>query len=60
MTGWRTRPDGLVGDGKPFTVEVGFLLIRINMICSILSQGVELPVVIIHCMVPLLKVLKLL
>jgi hypothetical protein len=47
-------------DGEPFTVEVGFLLIRINMICAILSQGVELPGVVIHCMVPLLKVLKLL
>jgi hypothetical protein len=47
-------------DGEPFTVEVGFLLIRINMICAILSHGVELPGVVIHYMVPLLKVLKLL
>jgi hypothetical protein len=47
-------------DGEPFTVEVGFLLIHINMICAILSQSVELPGLVIHCMVPLLKVLKLL
>jgi hypothetical protein len=47
-------------DGEPFTVEVHFLLIRIHMICAILSQGVEQTGVVIHCMVPLLKVLKLL
>jgi hypothetical protein len=46
--------------GEPFMVEVRFLLICIHMICAILSQGVELPGVVIHCMVPLLKVLKLL
>jgi hypothetical protein len=46
-------------DGEPFTIEVGFLLIRINMICAILSQGVELASVVIHCMVPLLNVTPL-
>jgi hypothetical protein len=43
-------------DGKPFMVEVGFLLICINMICAILSQGVELPGVVKYRMVPLLEI----
>jgi hypothetical protein len=47
-------------DVEPFTVKIGFLLIRINMIRAILSQGVEQSGVVIHYMVPLLKVMKLL
>jgi hypothetical protein len=47
-------------DGQPCTVEVGFLLIHIDMIQTILSQGVELPGVVEHTVVPLLKVQELL
>jgi hypothetical protein len=47
-------------DGEPCTVHVGLLFICVHVVCAILSQGVELPGVVIHCMVPLLKVLKLL
>jgi hypothetical protein len=47
-------------DGEPCMLQVGLLFICVNVVCVILSQGVELPGVVIHCMVPLLKVLKLL
>jgi hypothetical protein len=47
-------------DGESYTVQVGLLFIHVDVVCDILSQGVELPGVVIHCMVPLLKVLKLL
>jgi hypothetical protein len=47
-------------DGEPCTVQVGLLFIRVNMVCAILSQGVELPRVVEYTVVPLLKVLELL
>jgi hypothetical protein len=47
-------------DGEPCMLQVGLLFICVNVVCVILSQGVELLGVVIHCMVPLLKVLKLL
>jgi hypothetical protein len=43
-------------DGEPCAVQVGLLLIRVNMVCAILSQGVELPCVVEYTAVPLLKV----
>jgi hypothetical protein len=43
-------------DGEPRTVQVGLLFIRVNVVCGILSQGVELPCVVGYTMVPLLKV----
>jgi hypothetical protein len=42
-------------DGEPCTVQVG-LLIRVDVVCAILSQGVELACVVEYTMVPLLKV----
>jgi hypothetical protein len=47
-------------DGKPFKEEVGFLLIHINMVGPKLGKGVELSSVVENCMVPLLKIQKLL
>jgi hypothetical protein len=46
----------LQGDGEPCTVQVGLHLIRVDMVCAILSQGVELPCVVEYIVVPLLKV----
>jgi hypothetical protein len=43
-------------DGEPCTVHVGLLFIRVNVICAILSQGVELSRVVKYTVVPLLKV----
>jgi hypothetical protein len=43
-------------DGEPYTVQVGLLFIHINVVCAILSQGVELPRVVEYTAVPLLKV----
>jgi hypothetical protein len=43
-------------DGEPCTVQVGILFIRVNVVCVILSQGVELPHVVEYTVVPLLKV----
>jgi hypothetical protein len=43
-------------DGEPYTVHVGLLFIRVDVVCAILSQGVELPRVVEYTMVPLLKV----
>jgi hypothetical protein len=47
-------------DGKPFTKEVDFFLIRINMIWAILSQVVEMPGVVEYGMIPLLEIQKFL
>jgi hypothetical protein len=47
-------------DGEPCTVQVGLLFICINMVCAILSQGVELHRVVEYTVVPLLKVQELL
>jgi hypothetical protein len=43
-------------DGEPCTVQVGLLFIRVNVVCAILSQGVELSRVFEYTVVPLLKV----
>jgi hypothetical protein len=43
-------------DGEPCTVQAGLLFIRVNVVCAILSQGVELPRVVEYTVVPLLKV----
>jgi hypothetical protein len=47
-------------DGESYTVQVGLLFIRVNVVCAILSQGVELPRVVEYTMIPLLKVQELL
>jgi hypothetical protein len=47
-------------DGEPCTVQVGLLFIRVNVVCAILSQGVELPRVVEYTVVPLFKVQELL
>jgi hypothetical protein len=47
-------------DGEPCTVQVGLLFICVDVVCAILSQGVELPRVVKYIVVPLLKVQKLL
>jgi hypothetical protein len=46
-------------DGEPCMVHVGLLFIRVDAVCAILSQGVELPHVVEYTMVPLLKVQEL-
>jgi hypothetical protein len=43
-------------DGEPCMVQVGLLFIRVNVVCAILSQSVELPHVVEYTVVPLLKV----
>jgi hypothetical protein len=43
-------------DGEPCVVHVGLLLIRVDVVCAILSQGVELPCVVEYTAVPMLKV----
>jgi hypothetical protein len=43
-------------DGEPFVVQVGLLLIRVDVVGVILSQGVELSYVVEYTAVPLLKV----
>jgi hypothetical protein len=43
-------------DREPCAVQVGLLLIRVDVVCAILSQGVELPCVVEYTAVPLLKV----
>jgi hypothetical protein len=43
-------------DGEPCTVQVGLLFIHVNVVCAILSQGVELPRVVEYTVVLLLKV----
>jgi hypothetical protein len=47
-------------DGEPYTVHVGLLFICVDMVCAILSQGIELPRVVEYTMVPLLMVQELL
>jgi hypothetical protein len=47
-------------DGEPCTIHVGLLFIRVNVVCAILSQGVELPHVVEYTVIPLLKVQGLL
>jgi hypothetical protein len=46
----------LQADGEPCMVQVGLLLIRVDVVGAILSQGVELPCVVEYTAVPLLKV----
>jgi hypothetical protein len=43
-------------DGEPCTVQVGLLFICVNVVCAILSQGVELSRVFEYTVVRLLKV----
>jgi hypothetical protein len=47
-------------DGEPCTVQVGLLFIPVDVVCAILSQGVELPHVVEYIVVPLLKVQEIL
>jgi hypothetical protein len=47
-------------DGEPCMVHVGLLFICVNVVCAILSQGVELSHVVEYTVVPLLKVLEFL
>jgi hypothetical protein len=47
-------------DGEPCTVQLGLLFICADVVCAILSQGVELPRVVKYTVVPLLKVQELL
>jgi hypothetical protein len=47
-------------DGEPCMVQVSLLFIRVNVVCAIFSQGVELPRVVEYTIVPLLKVQELL
>jgi hypothetical protein len=47
-------------DGESYSVQVGLLFIRINVVCAILSQGDELPCVVEYTAVQLLKVQELL
>jgi hypothetical protein len=46
-------------DGEPYMVQVGLLFIRVDVVCAILSQCVELPRVVEYTTVPLLKVQEL-
>jgi hypothetical protein len=43
-------------DGEPCTIQVGLLFIRVDVVCAIFSQGVELPCVVEYIAVPMLKV----
>jgi hypothetical protein len=47
-------------DRKRIVEEVGFLLIRADVVGPIFGKGVELSPVAIHYMVPMLKIQKLL
>jgi hypothetical protein len=46
-------------DGEPYVVQAGLLFICVDVVCAILSQGVELPHVVEYTLVPLLKVQEL-
>jgi hypothetical protein len=46
-------------DGEPYAVQAGLLFICVDVVCAILSQGVELPHVVEYTLVPLLKVQEL-
>jgi hypothetical protein len=43
-------------DGKPFTVEVSFLLIRVNVVRLVLDKSIELSCVVEYTVILLLKV----
>jgi hypothetical protein len=43
-------------DGESYTVQVGLLLIRVDVVGPILGKGIELPRVLKYIVVPLLKV----
>jgi hypothetical protein len=43
-------------DGEPCTVQVGLLFIRVNVVCAILNQSVELSHVFEYIVVPLLNI----
>jgi hypothetical protein len=43
-------------DGEPCMVQVGLLFIHVDVLCAILSQGVELPHAVEYIVVPMLKV----
>jgi hypothetical protein len=47
-------------DDESDMLRVGLFLIRIDVVCPILSKSVELPRVVEYIMVPLLKVQELL
>jgi hypothetical protein len=47
-------------DGDSCMVQVGFLVIHVDLVRPVLGKGVELPHVIEYNVVPLLKVQKLL
>jgi hypothetical protein len=47
-------------DGEPCSIQVGLLFISVDVVCVILSQGVELPRVVEYTVVFLLKVQELL
>ena len=46
-------------DHEPIAEDTGFLLIRVNMVGSVLGEGVELANVVIHRVVPLLQAQEL-
>jgi hypothetical protein len=43
-------------DGKPFILEVSFLLIRVDVVRPILGKSIELPCVVEYTVILLLKV----
>jgi hypothetical protein len=47
-------------DGEPCPVQDGLLLIRVNVVCPVLSKSVELPHLVEYTVVRLLKVQELL
>jgi hypothetical protein len=47
-------------DGKPFTVEVSFLLICVDVVRPILGKSIELSCAVEYTAIPLLKVLEFL
>jgi hypothetical protein len=47
-------------DGEPWMVQVGLLVIRVNVVGPTLCKSVELPHVVEYTVVPLLKVQELL
>jgi hypothetical protein len=46
----------LLMDGEPYTVQVGLLFIRVDVVWPVLSKSVELPHVVEYTVVPSLKV----
>jgi hypothetical protein len=47
-------------DGKTIAEEVGFLVIRVNMVGPVLGRGVKLLSIVIHDVVSLLQIKELL